>query len=92
MSLSHESLDAANLRYILFLLDNKSKDHDGKVFCSLEECRRIAELYLKEGYSTHAVIGMFLMNAQAEEMLITMVETIGFTGDLKRVNQLQLFK
>ena len=34
---------------------------------------------------------MFTINTQAREMLITMVETIGFTGDKKNLNQLQLF-
>lgn len=85
-------MDIKNLRYILFLLDNKSKDHDGKIFCSLEECERIANIYLNEGYANHAVIGMFLMEPEKEDMQITMIETFGFTGDLKKLNQLQLFK
>jgi len=35
---------------------------------------------------------MFCLDPNSKEMLITMVETIGFSGDKKNVNQLQLFK
>lgn len=79
-------------RYILFMLDSKYKDHDGKIFCSYQEAREYAsDCLAEEWYCNKAVIGMFTIDTQAREMLITMVETIGFKGDKKRVQQLQLF-
>ncbi len=85
-------MEATSLRYILFLIDSKIKEHDGKVFCSHEEARQYASDCIRDKYSDKAVIGMFSNDLNAKEMLITMVETIGFPGDKKNVNQLQLFK
>lgn len=81
-----------SLRYILFLIDSKIKQHDGKIFCSYDEARQYAGDCINDKYSEKAVIGMFMIDSSAKEMLITMVETIGFPGDKKNVNQLQLFK
>jgi len=89
MSNNTEYLDS--VRYILFLIDSKIKEHDGKIFCSYKEARNYANDCITEKYYDKAVIGMFTINTQAKEMLITMVETIGFTDDKKNVNQLQLF-
>lgn len=85
-------MDATSLRYILFLIDSKIKQHDGKIFCSYDEARQYASDCIKDKYSDKAVIGMFSLDPTSKEMLITMVETIGFSGDKKDVNQLQLFK
>jgi hypothetical protein len=84
--------DNTSLRYILFLIDSKIKDHDGKVFCSLQDAREYAQDTIDEKYADKAVIGMFSMNMLSQEMLISMVETIGFSNDKKNVNQLKLFK
>lgn len=84
--------DSASLRYILFLIDSKIKEHDGKIFCSYDEARQYASHCINDNYSDKAVIGMFCLDPNSKEMLITMVETIGFSGDKKNVNQLQLFK
>lgn len=81
----------ADLRYIVFLLDSKIKQHDGKIFCSLPEARRYAIEAIEENYCDKAVVGMFVMQSQAKEMTITMVETIGFAKDKKDVSQLVLF-
>lgn len=83
---------ADSARYILFLIDSKIKQHDGIIFCSYKEAREYAADCLKEGwFCDKAVIGMFSMDTEAKEMRITMVETIGFKGDKKNVNQLELF-
>ena len=87
----HLLADSASLRYILFLLDSRIKQHDGKIFCSYDEARQYASDCINDNYSDKAVIGMFCLNPNSKEMLITMVETIGFSGDKKNVNQLQLF-
>lgn len=84
--------DIASLRYIIFLIDSKIKEHNGKIFCSYDEARQYASDCINENYSDKAVIGMFCLNVNSKEMLITMVETIGFSGDKRNVNQLQLFK
>jgi hypothetical protein len=88
----HLLADVASLRYILFLIDSKIKQHDGKIFCSYDEAREYASDCINENYSDKAVIGMFCLDPNSKEMLITMVETIGFSGDKKNVNQLQLFR
>jgi hypothetical protein len=75
-----------SLRYILFLIDSKIKQHDGKIFCSYNEAKQYASDCIKDNYSDKAVIGMFNLNAKAKEMLITMVETIGFKGDKKNMD------
>jgi len=83
---------ADSARYILFLIDSKIKQHDGIIFCSYKEAREYATDCLKEDwYCDKAVIGMFSLDPQAKEMRITMVETIGFKGDKKNVNQVDLF-
>jgi hypothetical protein len=85
-------LPADSARYILFLIDSKIKDHDGKIFCSLNDAREYARDTIKENYADKAVLGMFVWDQGAKEMLITMVETIGFKGDKKDANQLCLFE
>lgn len=87
-----KALSASSLRYILFLIDSKIKQHDGKIFCSYNEARQYAKECISEKYVDKAVIGMFYLESFSKEMSITMVETIGFLGDKKNVNQLQLFK
>jgi len=84
--------DASFLRYIVFLIDSKLKEHDGKVFCSYQEAKEYTSDVIAEHYADKAVVGMFSINSNSKEMLITMVETIGFPGDHKSVNQLRLFK
>lgn len=92
MSTDLSIYNPALLRYILFLIDSKIKDHDGKIFCSYSDAKEYANDCIKENYADKAVIGIFYLNSQAKEMLITMVETIGFVGDKKNVAQLELFK
>lgn len=80
------------VRYIVFLIDSHIKDHDGKIFCSFNEARDYAQDTISEKYADKAVVGMFVMNSSAKEMLITMVQTIGFKGNKKNASQLDLFK
>jgi hypothetical protein len=42
-------------------------------------------------YADKAVIGMFVLDYNSKDMLITMIDTIGFKSDKKQVNQLELF-
>lgn len=70
--------DVRSLRYILFLIDSKHKEHDGKIFCSHRDALEYAHECIKEKHCDKAVIGMFCINPNAEEMFISMVETIDF--------------
>ena len=72
-----------NLRYIVFLIDSKIKDHSGKIFISLHNAKEYAKDLISENYADKAIIGMFYLIADSSEMLITMIETIGFPGDKK---------
>jgi hypothetical protein len=84
--------DISSLRYILFLIDSKIKEHDGKIFSSYNEAKQFAIECINEKYSDKAVIGLFTLDSNTKEMLITKVETIGFHGDKKNINQLFLFQ
>lgn len=72
------------------VLDTKSKDHDGKVFASYDEAREYASDYLNDKFCDKIVIGMFYLS-DFKEILITNIETFGFTGDNKNFNQSKLF-
>lgn len=79
--------------YIVFLIDSKIKDHDGKVFSGYADAKSfVAELLSDKNYADKAVIGQFIFDPNTKEMYIGMIETIGFTGDKKAINQLDLFK
>lgn len=84
-------MDATRLRYILFMLDSKIQQHDGKIFCRHSDAKDYAIDCIKENYCSQFIIGTFVMDANSQEMLIESIETFGFKGDVKDVNQLQLF-
>jgi len=85
-------MELANARYILFLIDSKIKDHDGKIFSSLKDARYYAIDTIEAKYADKAVVGMFVWDEHRKEMQISMIDTIGFKGDKKDVRQLELFK
>ena len=87
----NEELRIEAIRYIVFLIDSKIKQHDGKVFASLDEAREYITGTLDGVYADKAVIGMFVLDYNSRDMLITMIETIGFKGDKKQHHQLELF-
>jgi hypothetical protein len=80
-----------NLRFIVFLIDSKFKEHDGKLFSSLREAKEFVVECMAENYCDKAVIGTVYIDLNSKEMLISKVETFGFTGDRKNIDQLQLF-
>jgi len=89
---SPELTDTTALRYILFLIDSKCKEHDGKIFSSFIEAKEYAQDCIEEQYCNKAVIGSFILDPNKPQMLIQKVETIGFAGDKKNANQLNLFR
>jgi hypothetical protein len=84
-------MDRNQIRYIAILIDSKIKEHDGKVFCSIDDAMEYAMNVINENYADRAVIGMFVIDMLARESIITMIDTLGFTGDKKKINQLKLF-
>lgn len=78
-------------RYIVFLLDSKFKEHDGKVFVSHAEARQWAGECVQDKYCDKFVIGMFVFEPGHREMLISYVQSFGFRGDVKKIEQLSLF-
>lgn len=79
-----------NLRFIVFLLDNKYKDHDGKVFMSLIEAKEFALETMRDQYADKCIIGSFVELGQKEQMIHN-IKTFGFKGDKKNLQQLELF-
>lgn len=87
-----EKINVLNVRYIVFLIDSKIKDHDGKIFTSYNDAKDYVKSVINSYYSDKAVIGMFLLNQNLKEMNISHIDSIGFKNDKKDINQLSLFK
>jgi hypothetical protein len=78
-------------RFIVFILDTDYKDHSGQVFCKLSDAKEYARECIRDKEGDKAVVGMFVFHQHAKMSRITYVESIGFKGDKKDVNQLELF-
>lgn len=74
----------------MFLIDSKHKDHDGKIFCNIDDAKDFVKYCLDGVYASKAVIGFFIFDPLAQSMGISMIQTFGFTGDKKDFNQLKL--
>lgn len=94
-------MDAKDLRYIVFLLNpevpqflahRNVETHDGEIFCSLKEAKEYATKAIDDQYCTRFVVGMFVLNKDAEVMRISSVESFGFRHDRKNISQLTLFE
>lgn len=85
-------MNVFNLRYIVFLIDSKLKDHDGKVFASYSAAKEFVVDMINEKYADKAVIGLFYLEPNRQEMHISHIDTVGFKGDKKSASQLQLFQ
>jgi hypothetical protein len=86
------SIEITNFKYIVFLVDSKHKQHDGKVFSDIKSAREYISENWDDIFYSQAVLGSFLFDPQSKELLITHIETIGFSKDAKQANQLDLFK
>lgn len=89
---SSELLDRA--LYIVFILDHlHTNAHDGQVFRGYGEAKKflIEEMEEYPEWKRRGVIGMFTLEPRGE-MNISYVESFGFPGDKKEVEQLELFK
>lgn len=87
----NETVSVENSRYVVFCIDTKIKDHSGKIFASHKEAKDFANDLINDNYANKAVIGMFNFSRTDKEMNITLIDTIGWNGDKKEANQLQLF-
>ena len=68
------------------------KEHDGYVFPTYNGAKEYVSECFEEGYSNKAIIGMYTYDANQKQMMITHIDTIGYTNDAKKINQLKLFK
>lgn len=73
------------------LIDSKYKEHDGRVFWNFKDAREYAVECMNDKYCDKVAIDMFALKMNEREMMIAMVETMGFAGDKKDINQLELF-
>lgn len=76
-----------NMRYIVFLIDSKDKQHDGCLFASIQEARDYVKESLQKDrsgfrYADKAVVGLMVWDG-CKTTSIAEVETIGFKGDTK---------
>lgn len=83
-------MDISDLRYIVFCLDSKFKDHDGKIFISLSDARQFATVCMEDHYCDKFIIGMFVQGNH-QEINISKIETFGFKNSKKDINQRSLF-
>lgn len=79
------------MKYIVFMIDSKHKDHDGKIFSSVDDAKDFLNDMYEIDFFNKAIIGMFVYDKDKKEMIITMVESFGFPGDKKITNQLSIF-
>lgn len=79
-------------QYIIYLIDSKNKEHDGYVFINYADAKQYVADCIQDGYATKAIIGMYVYDANRKQMMISHIDSIGFAGDAKDVNQLKLFK
>jgi hypothetical protein len=83
-------LDPRNLKYIVFVLDSKFEQHDGKVFSSLPDAREFVSDCINEKWGNKMIIGTFVLQ-DAREMEIEFIETFGLNTSKKKIEQLNLF-
>lgn len=82
------------LRYIVFFIDSKYSEHDGKIFTELKETREWCKDAIESQYADKIVIGQFEARAALnfKTAFISMIETYGFRNKKKNYIQLELFK
>jgi len=79
-----------DLRFIVFLIDSKFKQHDGKVFKRLSDAREFCRNVIESKDADKIIIGTFTTDGSIESS-ITCIETYGFKNDKKQIEQLELF-
>ena len=85
------SMELTKLKWIVFVIDAKHKDHSGCVFSNYKDAREFVANMLDSDNKEKAIIGTFYLEPDYEHMNIQLIETIGFKGDGKTVNQLKFF-
>ena len=77
--------------FIVFLLDTKNNQHDGKTFLKIKEAREYVKENIDDLYYDKAIIGFSVLSINTRETSITEIETYGFKNSKKKVEQLRLF-
>lgn len=75
--------------FIVFLIDPKHNEHDGRIFRSIDRARDHVTDALKYKYCSKAVIG-FAVYDKHDEMTISQVQAFGFKKN-ENINQLSMF-
>jgi len=81
-----------DLRFIVFVLDSKIEQHDGKVFTSMYDARKFVKDCIDEKWGSKMIIGSFVFNQEHKEMNIEFIETYEFPFSKKKISQLNLFE
>lgn len=79
-----------DIRYIVFCIDSKIAQHDGKVFSNLRDAKSFILDCSLDHYCSKFIIGSFTLN-NSKEMNIHLIETFGFNHSVKNINQLSIF-
>lgn len=79
-----------DLRFIVFILDSKIEQHDGKVFCTFQDARAFCQDCINDKYGSKFIIGSFVLTTH-REMNIEFIETFGLSTSKKKLEQLDLF-
>ncbi len=81
-----------DLRFIVFVLDSKIEQHDGKVVTSMDDARKFVKDCIDEKWGEKMIIGSFVFNPDHREMNIGFIETFGLGTSKKNITQLDLFQ
>jgi hypothetical protein len=85
-------MDITDLRYIVFCIDSRYKQHEGVIVGSISEARREAQQLLDEYIGTKMILASFLLDPKNPVMYLNEVEVIDSKTSKKKLDQLDLFK
>jgi len=85
-----KNMKVEDLRYIVFVLDSKIEQHDGKVFLLLGDVRKFIIDCLEQKWGSKIIVGSFVQ-AYGLSMNIEFIETIGLPASEKKISKMQIF-
>jgi hypothetical protein len=85
-----KSIRVEDLRYIVFVLDSKIEQHDGKVFLYLHDIKKFLTECLEQKWGSKIIIGSF-SEAYGYSRNIEFIETLGLPASVKKIEELKIF-
>ena len=85
-------MSESDLRYIVFVIDGRMKQHEGVIVTSLQDARREAQEQLREMQGTKMILASFILDPKNPYMYLHEVEVIDSKTSERKLNQLNLFK